>query len=97
MSEYSSAEPSHHTIASGPWIEREIGVVLGERKAGRICEGRFPARRCVSTTRLLLTAAGRARWSNLAVADLFLAAIPQAPMAVLTDERILIAHLGLPE
>jgi predicted nucleic acid-binding protein len=70
-------------------------VVLDDRKARRRTVTQFPNLKVVSSTKVLLEAAHAGQLSLEETRSLFVAALGNASMGILKEERDLVAHLDL--
>ena len=80
-------------LAANPKTRHSL--VLDDRKARKQIAAKFPAIEVISSVRLLLEAGRTGGLSLGETRDLFVAAIDNASMCVLKEERDLVLHLGL--
>lgn len=78
-------------------VAQDIGgvVVLDDRKARRRAQAGFPSMKFVSSTQVFLEAAFRSKMADDELRMVFQAALANASMGILNDERALVAHLNL--
>ena len=75
--------------------QRQLAVVLDDRKARRLCSTRMPGLAVVSTLKLFVAAAYRAGWPFEELTKVTRTAQLTSCMCVLKDERDLVARLNL--